>query len=162
MWGWLKRVLGLGEQARECPFPPGDPRREVWEALSEYERRKPEVKKRGLMREPKPVVVKQSEPLERAAYDFMREYRDLAKTQDEKTHTVKPSDAKPELVGRWAEEAVRRDMRRKGIREREHYYGAAERRETGEIDRTYEVRPQDSGKDSLRRRPRRPGRGKAR
>lgn len=162
MWGWLKKILGLGDQATRCPFPPGDPRREIWQALNEYERRNPEVKKRGLMREPKPVVVKQNEPLERAAYDFTREYRDLAKTQDEKIHTLRPSDADPGLVGRWAEGAVRRDMKKKGIREREHYYGAAERAETGEIDRTYKLSPGSPSEASPKKRPRWFRRGRAR
>lgn len=36
---------------------------------------------------------------------------------------------------------LRENMKKRGVRERTHYYSATERREVGEIDRTYKVPP---------------------
>jgi hypothetical protein len=52
-----------------------------------------------------------------------------------------------ETAQHLAQEAVhefREDMRRHGIPGRSHYYSARERRETGEIDRTYTIDPQSA------------------
>jgi hypothetical protein len=153
MWGWLKSIFGPGrERTPQSPFPPGDPRREVWQALREYERRNPEARKRGLTPDRTPLVLKESEPLEKAAYEVAREYLDLAKTEENKTYAVKPTEANPEFVAKWAEKAVRRHMKKQGTREREHYYGAAERKEVGEIDRTYELPAGKSSKTPRRKR----------
>jgi uncharacterized protein HemY len=64
----------------------------------------------------------------------------------EEAPTVKLSGAGAEdreSAQRRAEKAaqdLRENMKKGGVRERTHYYSATERRETGEIDRTYQIR----------------------
>jgi hypothetical protein len=41
---------------------------------------------------------------------------------------------------------MREEMRKRGVAERAHYYSASERRETGEIERTYKLRPEHKGR----------------
>ena len=50
---------------------------------------------------------------------------------------TRPEDAQAQA--RRAADELREDMRRRGVRERTHYYSASERSETGEVDRTYHV-----------------------
>ena len=40
-----------------------------------------------------------------------------------------------------AAQDLRENMKKRGVRERTHYYSATERREVGEIDRTYKIPP---------------------
>ena len=40
-----------------------------------------------------------------------------------------------------AAQDLRENMKKRGVRERTHYYSATERREVGEIDRTYNIPP---------------------
>jgi len=40
-----------------------------------------------------------------------------------------------------AAQDLRESMKKRGVRERTHYYSATERREVGEIDRTYKIPP---------------------
>ena len=65
----------------------------------------------------------------------------------EEAPTVKLRDAAVEdreSAQRRAEKAaqdLRENMKKRGVRERTHYYSATERREVGEIDRTYKIPP---------------------
>ena len=45
-----------------------------------------------------------------------------------------------------ASQHMKEDMRKRGTKERAHYYSASERSETGEVDRTYDVDPEDRPK----------------
>ena len=61
--------------------------------------------------------------------------------------TVQLSDAGAEdresaqrTAGKAAQD-LRENMKKRGARERTHYYSATERREVGEIDRTYKISP---------------------
>ncbi len=45
----------------------------------------------------------------------------------------------PQRLANEATQEIKAEMRRRGVREPTHYYSARERRETGEIDRTYEI-----------------------
>lgn len=45
-----------------------------------------------------------------------------------------------------ASQHMKEDMRRRGAKERAHYYSASERSQTGEVDRTYDVDPEDRPK----------------
>jgi len=65
----------------------------------------------------------------------------------EEAPTVTLSDAGAEdresarrRAGRAAQD-LRENMKKRGVRERTHYYSAAERREVGEIERTYSIPP---------------------
>lgn len=46
-----------------------------------------------------------------------------------------------------ASQHVKEDMRKRGTKERTHYYSASERSQTGEVDRTYDVDPEDREKE---------------
>jgi len=63
----------------------------------------------------------------------------------EEAEQVDPERLK-ERIRQDADE-VREDMKKRGARERKHYYSASERGEAGEIDRTYRI-----GKDRKHRR----------
>ncbi len=57
--------------------------------------------------------------------------------------TSTPDAATRQQAARQAQSAARdlkQVMTKRGIKERTHYYSATERRETGEIDRTYQIR----------------------
>jgi hypothetical protein len=45
-----------------------------------------------------------------------------------------------------ASQHMKEDMRKRGAKERAHYYSASERSQTGEVDRTYDVDPEDRPK----------------
>ena len=45
-----------------------------------------------------------------------------------------------------ASQDIKEDSRKRGTKERTHYYSASERSQTGEVDRTYDVDPEDRPK----------------
>ena len=72
--------------------------------------------------------------------------RDRFESEEKARLRLPQVDAEEEVAAeklqREAERAVkqaREEMRKRGVKEREHYYSASERSQTGEVDRTYEI-----------------------
>jgi hypothetical protein len=86
-----------------------------------------------------------SEALLELTQETHRNRHRLLEEEPQKLALCKQPGKAAETAQHLAQEAVhefREDMRRHGIPERSHYYSARERRETGEIDRTYTIDPQ--------------------
>ena len=89
-----------------------------------------------------------STPLSQALLELTEQtHKNRHRLLPEQAPTVKLSDAGAqdrESAQRRAEKAaqdLRDNMKKRGVRERTHYYSATERREVGEIDRTYKIPP---------------------
>jgi len=144
---WLRKVLG--KPAPQNPYPPGDPRREMWEAvqvLGAKERKKRKYQTERITRSFRPLELddKSSMAEALAALPETKDKRLRVTGQNEETFQVKAvkGDAKRQL-DRAVGDLHARNLK-EGIDEQRHYYGMLERAETGEVDRTYEVKKDEA------------------
>lgn len=128
------------EQAVEPPFPEGDPMREIFLALVAYAKRGP----RRTMRRVDDVL---EFDIKGDAGDFAASLKQVIAhckrmgiaVPEESVFTVRQTERPAGAEAGEAIKEMREDMRRRGVRDRKHYYTESERPQTGEIDRTYEV-----------------------
>ncbi len=128
------------QQIPEPPFPPGDPRREIFLALAEYAQKRPRRKTRQVD-DVLEFDVK-AEPGDFARY--LREVIAHCKRRgiampEETVYGIRKTGRPAAVEADKAAKEWREDMRKRGITERKHYYTASERQGVGEIDRTHHV-----------------------
>ena len=137
--GLLARIFGFWRrpQPEANPFPKGDERHELWEALQALGKRK----RTGYQpdRSFRPLELDENITLGKALAGLGKPKRLPGESETQRFELkVKARDAAAELAK--AARAVHERNRKLGIKEREHYYGVGERLQTGEVDRTYQVK----------------------
>jgi hypothetical protein len=140
---WLR--LRKAEAVSPNPFPEDDSRHEAFEALWAYSQ-----SRRARWRDKKPqgprelVLREMPDDLLRQSRDLLREYREQwRKVPPEEKEAVfllpQGDPRRPQDEADRAAVEIERELRRRGVKDRPHYYGAAERRGAGEVDRTYDT-----------------------
>jgi len=128
------------QQLPEPPFPPGDPRREMFLALAEYAQKGPRRKMRQvddvLEFDPPGDVGDFATSLKQVIAHCKRMGIEVPKEQ---VFGLRKTGRPAAVEADMAAKKLREDMRKRGIRERKHYYSASERQGVGEIDRTHHV-----------------------
>jgi len=141
---WLRGRRG--QALPEPPFPPGDPRRELFLAIAAYAARYPDRARKGYDDFIEFIIRADPGTMAQSLSEVISECKRLGVTlPEEKILSVRELSRRPAAVeADLAAKKIREDMRRRGVRGKKHYYTAGERPQTGEVDRTYEV---DKGKN---------------
>lgn len=137
-------------QAKSRPHSPADQLRAALNELSEPPRdRRLRRHKQHHIDEYRETLLDGSDstPLSQALLELTKQtHKNRHRLLSEEAPTVELSDAGAEdrasaqrRAGKAAQD-LRQNMKKRGVRERTHYYSATERREVGEIDRTYTIR----------------------
>jgi len=125
----------------EPPFPPGDPRRELFLAIVEYAARHPDHARRPRDDFMEFIIRANPGELAQSLAQVIAECKRLGVAlPEERILSVRELSRRPPAVEvDLAAKKLSEGRRRRGLPEKKHYYTAAERPQTGEIDRTYDV-----------------------
>lgn len=139
----LNRLRRLRGQRTANPFPPGDYRHAMWEAVNYVQGKQKVIANPKLARNFRPLELDEKMTLGSALAALPEIEKTAPKPAEEEAVTLErgSGDAQAELDQAARDQRARNEQL--GIKEREHYYGAAERLAAGEVDRNYDVKQEE-------------------